>query len=78
MSFALSPKLAAVVCLMIPFLAAAIGFIIRRASPRYTDMQNSLDGLNNRVNETITNERVIKSLCGRTMKKRDFPISING
>ena len=72
MSFALSPKLAAVVCLMIPFLAAAIGLIIRRASPRYTDMQNSLDGLNNRVNETITNERVIKSFVREDYEKEKF------
>lgn len=72
MSFALSPELAAVICVVIPFLALAIIWIIRTASPRYTQMQASLDGLNNRINETITNERVIKSFVREEYEKEKF------
>ena len=61
MSFVLEPKLALVVFMIVPFLALAITIIIKTASPRYTKMQASIDGLNNSVGETITNEKVIKS-----------------
>ena len=61
MSFVLEPKLSLVVFMIVPFLALAITIIIKTASPRYTKMQASIDGLNNSVGETITNEKVIKS-----------------
>jgi len=61
MSFVLEPKLALVVFMIVPFLALAITIIIKTASPRYTTMQVAIDGLNNSVGETITNEKVIKS-----------------
>lgn len=61
MSFTLNPKLAWVILLVVPVLGLAIFFIIKTASPRYTRMQEALDGLNGNVGETITNERVIKS-----------------
>lgn len=61
MSFVLEPKLALVVFMIVPFLALAITIIIKTASPRYTTMRLAIDGLNNSVGETITNEKVIKS-----------------
>ncbi|MDY3919659.1 MAG: ABC transporter ATP-binding protein [Candidatus Limivivens sp.] len=72
MSFALNPRLAAVICVVVPFLALAIVLIIRTASPRYTQMQIKLDGLNNQINETITNERVIKSFVREEKEKEKF------
>ena len=62
----------AVICVVIPVLALAIGLIIFAASPRYTRMQASLDGLNNRIDETITNERVIKSFVREDYEKEKF------
>ena len=61
MSFVLSPNLAWVIFAIVPFLALAITIIIKTASPRYTKMQEAIDGLNNGVGETITNQKVIKS-----------------
>lgn len=61
MSFILRPDLAWIIFLIVPFLGGAIALIIRAASPRYTKMQQAIDGLNNTVGETITNEKVIKS-----------------
>lgn len=72
MSFALNARLAAVICIVIPLLAAAIFLIIRTAAPRYTIMQNRLDAVNNRINETITNERVIKSFVREEYEKEKF------
>lgn len=61
MSFTLSPNLAWVIFAIVPFLATSIAIIIKTASPRYTRMQEAIDGLNNGVGETITNHKVIKS-----------------
>ncbi len=61
MSFSLNAKLAWLIFCIMPFLALAITIIIKIASPRYTKMQKAIDGLNNNISETITNEKVIKS-----------------
>ena len=61
MSFTLKKELAWVIFAIIPFMALGIFLIIRTASPRYTRMQAALDGLNNNIGETVTNQRVIKS-----------------
>ena len=61
MSFTLKPELAWVIFAIIPFMALGIFIIIKTASPRYIKMQTSLDGLNNNIGETVTNQRVIKS-----------------
>ncbi len=72
MSFALNVRLAAVICVVIPILAVSIALLIRIASPRYTQMQEKLDALNNQINETITNERVIKSFVREEHEKKKF------
>ena len=61
MSFTLKPELAWIIFAIIPFMALGIFIIIKTASPRYTKMQSALDGLNNNIGETVTNQRVIKS-----------------
>lgn len=61
MSFSMNARLAMIVFFIIPFLAIAIALIIKTASPRYTKMQEAIDGLNNGVQETVTNQKVIKS-----------------
>lgn len=72
MSFRLNPKLALIICVAVPFLAASIAAIIYVAAPRYTKMQEELDALNNNVNETITNEYVIKSFVREEYEKARF------
>jgi ATP-binding cassette subfamily B protein len=72
MSFALNPALARVILIVVPILAVAIATIIMIASPRYTIMQQKIDQLNNGVNETITNERVIKSFVREEYEKKKF------
>lgn len=72
MSFVLNPSLAVVICIVVPVLAIAIALIIKTASPRYTVMQRRLDALNNNINETITNEYVIKSFVREEYEKEKF------
>ena len=61
MSFTLKKELAWVIFAIVPFMALGIFLIIKTASPRYTKMQEALDGLNNNIGETVTNQKVIKS-----------------
>lgn len=72
MSFAMDPELALIICIVIPILGLTIAWIIHVASPRYTTMQTKLDGLNNQINETITNERVVKSFVREDFEKKKF------
>ena len=72
MSFMLSPKLALVIICIVPVLALFTFLIIKTASPRYTKMQESLDGLNTGIKESVTNIRVIKSFVREEYEKNKF------
>ena len=72
MSFSLNKKLALIIFSIMPFLALAITIIIKTASPRYSKMQKAIDGLNNNINETITNQKVIKSFVREDFEKEKF------
>ena len=72
MSFVMNPKLALIICIVIPVLSLSIAAIIRSASPRYTRMKEKLDDLNNRVSETVINEKVIKSFVREEYEKERF------
>ena len=74
MSFALSPSLALVILAIVPVLAVSTYLIIRYASPAYTKMQESLDGVNTGIKESITNEKVIKSLLREEHEKQKFSV----
>lgn len=72
MSFVLSPSLAWVILGIVPVLATVTYLIIRKASPAYTKMQESLDGVNTGIKESITNEKVIKSFVREEHEKKKF------
>ena len=72
MSFSLSPDIAWIILIVVPFLALAIFLIIKTASPRYTQMQRQLDTLNTGIGEAVTNEKVIKSFVREEHEKGKF------
>lgn len=72
MSFTLSPDIARVILIVVPILGAAIFWIIKTASPRYTTMQEQLDRMNNGIGESITNMKVIKSFVREDHEKHKF------
>jgi ATP-binding cassette subfamily B protein len=74
MSYTLNRRLAHIIFIVVPMLAIAIAAIIITASPRYTVMQQKIDTLNNSVEETITNERVIKSFVREEYEKKKFSV----
>ncbi len=61
MAFSINKSLASILLVMLPLLATAIFLVMRTAMPRFGRMQKSLDNLNSRTQENITNVRVIKS-----------------
>lgn len=72
MSFALSPNIAWVIFIVVPFLALATFLIIKTASPRYTVMQEHIDSLNTGVGEAVTGIKVIKSFVREDFEKKKF------
>ena len=74
MSFTLKKELAWVIFAIIPFMALGIFLIIKTASPRYTKMQSALDGLNNNIGETVTNQKVIKSFVREEYEIERFEV----
>lgn len=72
MSFSLEPKIAWIILAIIPVLAIVIAMIMAVSAPRYTRMQQQIDHLNTNVNETITNEKVIKSFVREEFQIRKF------
>ena len=61
MAILLRPSLSVVFAVSIPILLIAILGIVLNAFPRFSKMQEKVDGLNNRVQESVTNVRVVKS-----------------
>jgi len=72
MSFYMCAELAWIIFAIIPLLALSIAMIIKVSSPRYVKMQQAIDGLNNSVGETITNEKVIKSFVREEYEIKKF------
>ena len=72
MSFAINPELARVLIIVVPVLIGIIAFIIFTAAPRYTAMQTQIDRLNVDIQETVTNEKVIKSFVREEYEKEKF------
>ena len=60
-SISLSPNLAKVLAVTIPLLVIIQFVVIRTGYPRFQNMQKKIDVLNSRIQEDLTNERVIKS-----------------
>lgn len=72
MAFIMNAKLALVFCVVIPVLIIALAFVMKTAFPRFDVMQTKIDGLNSRIQENITNQRVVKSFVRDDFEKETF------
>lgn len=72
MSLTINPKLALILVVVMPLLAAVITFLLKTAFPRFTAMQKKLDSLNSSIQENITNVRVIKSFVREKFEINKF------
>ncbi len=72
MAFLINAKLALVFCVVIPVLLVALGLVMKTAFPRFDVMQSKIDGLNSRIQENLTNQRVVKSFVRDDFEKETF------
>lgn len=72
MAFLLNAKLALVFCVVIPLLILVLVLIMKTAFPRFDVMQKKIDALNSRIQENITNQRVVKSFVRDDFEKETF------
>lgn len=75
MAFIMNPALATILLIVIPLLALTIGAIIKVAFPRFSMMQKKIDALNSRIQEALTNVRIIKSFVREDFEKEKFAVS---
>ncbi|MGM9608135.1 MAG: ABC transporter ATP-binding protein [Oscillospiraceae bacterium] len=72
MAFTLSPRLALLLCVVIPLLAVAAVLVVRYAIPLYANMQRWMDRVNTAVRENLLGIRVVKSLTLEEEQSRQF------
>ncbi len=72
MAILLRPSLAVVLAVTMPLMMLSIGGVILMGFPRFARVQKKIDGLNNTVQENITNVRVVKSFVREEREKEKF------
>ena len=72
MALSLNRGLANILLIVIPLLGIAIFVIMKIAYPMFTSMQTSLDSLNNGIQESLTNVRVVKSFVREDFEEKKF------
>lgn len=72
MAFIMNARLALVILVVIPLLTLAIAAILTTAYPRFQMMQQTIDDLNNKIQEALVNVRVIKSFVREDYETERF------
>ncbi|MBO6108947.1 MAG: ABC transporter ATP-binding protein [Eubacterium sp.] len=72
MAFMINMELALVLLIVIPVLIVALAIVMKIAFPRFNTMQKSIDALNSRIQENITNQRVVKSFVRDDFEMETF------
>ncbi len=72
MALSINKELVKVLLMVIPVLAAAIIFLMKKAFPRFGEMQTKIDNLNSATQENITNVRVVKSFVRENFEIKKF------
>ncbi len=72
MAIVLNPRLTLVLAVVMPVMLVCIFFIIKKSYPKFSGMQEKIDGLNSTVQENITNVRVVKSFVRQDFEGEKF------
>ena len=72
MAFAMCPQLSTVYIIILPFLAFALFFIVKKAMPLFNSVFKKYDKLNNSIQENIKGMRVVKSFVREEYEKQKF------
>ncbi|MBO7218293.1 MAG: ABC transporter ATP-binding protein, partial [Clostridia bacterium] len=72
MAVVMRPDLSLVLLITIPLMLISLLFLISKGFPRFAKVQENIDGLNNTVQENITNVRVVKSFVRENYETKKF------
>lgn len=72
MAIMMNARLAIILGVVIPVLIVSLVIVIGKAFPRFNIMQTKIDSLNSRIQENITNTRVVKSFVRDEFEKETF------
>ena len=72
MAITMNPQLARVLAVTIPVILIVEFVVIRTGFPRFTIMQEKIDHLNSRIQESLTNIRVVKSFVREDREDQKF------
>ena len=72
MAFITNKQLTTVFAISLPLLITVLAIIIVNGFPKFSKLQESVDGLNSTVQENITNARVVKSFVREEHEKVKF------
>jgi ATP-binding cassette subfamily B protein len=72
MAWLLSPSMALIFAGALPALFLAVFFIIRRAFPLFTQIQQRIDRVNTVMRENLLGVRVVKAFVGQSHEKQRF------
>ena len=72
MAFLINRSLALVLLAVLPLMVIALGIVMKTAFPRFGVMQDSIDKMNTRIQENITNQRVVKSFVRDDRERETF------
>jgi ATP-binding cassette subfamily B protein len=75
LAFTINAELAIILVIVLPVLVFVLTLIIGRGLPLFTRMQDKLDALNGRIQENLTNVRVIKSFVTQRTERKRFDVS---
>lgn len=75
MAVLINPRLAMILLVVIPVLLVILGLVLRTGFPRFNIMQTKIDALNSRIQENITNVRVVKSFVRDEHEKETFTVA---
>lgn len=72
MAILMKPSLSVVFAVVLPLMLLTVGGIILLGFPRFSKMQEKVDGLNSTVQENVTNVRVVKSFVREDFEVKKF------
>ena len=78
MAISIRPKLSLVFAVSIPLLIVGVAVVLRIGFPRFTRMQEKVDGINATVRENVTNVRVVKSFVREDHETEKFGTANRG
>lgn len=70
--FSLNLSFGVVILCALPFVLFTVVYFLKKANPKFTVLQNKLDGINNVMQENVSGARVVKAYVKESYEQRRF------